>query len=72
MPKFNQYHIETLLDFSESTKKFHLLSATKQKRVLELIQCGLMRQDEEDFIFTTETGNNLIDAWTAQLNSMFS
>lgn len=66
-------HLEFLLDFRSKTSKFHLLSATKQKRVNDLVavKCLQFGEEDNDTVWITQLGNHVIaSAFTEWLNEI--
>lgn len=65
---FNLRHLELMISNTESIRAYHLLSASKQKRILELSQVGLVKIDEANHIFNTECGDAIIDLLITEFN----
>lgn len=61
MTTLHEGHFALMLSFRESTKKMYLCSASKQKLINDLIKVGLMKFDDEDFVYNTELGDSVID-----------
>jgi len=65
---FNANHLDLMLAHSQAVKKYYLLSATKQKIANELVQAGMMKIDEEQFVHLSELGYRILDFTITQFN----
>lgn len=59
--KLNEIHLAFMLKNRNVAQKVKQLSATKLRAFGELETMGLMKQDEDGFIFNSETGDNVLD-----------
>lgn len=60
-------HLEQLLEYRSKTVKYHLLSATKQRRVNDLISVGCLQfGDDNDTVWITQLGIHTIDSAFAE------
>jgi hypothetical protein len=70
MINFHNDHLELMLSHRNAVKKHYLLSATKQKLSNQLVEAGVMRVDEEKFVFNTEAGDAILDHLIWSFNSL--
>lgn len=61
-------HLEILYYFQSQTKKFHLQSALKQKKIMDLISAGLLEHGEDDYTFLTSKGISILNTTEAYFN----
>jgi hypothetical protein len=64
-------HIDFLIRLFNATQKFSQLSATKQKLSIylqqkNLVRFGTLNDDQQDLVFLTDKGRNLIVELTRQ------
>ena len=56
----NTAHIEQFLSFENQTRKLSQLSATKLKLTLQLQGHGLLEIGEEEYVYLTDKGKQMI------------
>ena len=69
---YHEYHLDFMLSFRESTRKIHTLSATKTRLFNELKEKGLMKLDDQGFIYNSELGDTVIDVTLRHFNEFIS
>jgi len=68
--KFTEEHLDLMLVHRNSVKKLYQMSATKQKLAIGLINAGLMKEDEDQFIHNSEVGDTVLDSTVAHFDKL--
>lgn len=64
----NTYHIGFMIDFEENTKKARSISAHRTRLLNTLVAYGFMVVDEEDWIYLTAKGKDLLQSIVDRAN----